>query len=264
MSLWPTPWSPSVETALLVLLIAGHVLADFLVQTRAHVEAKRQGGGYLTHGTAVFATHMLLILPVLSVPVSALVLGISLLHVAVDWLRYRMVGGEVHRFRHFVLDQTMHLALVYAGWAAVVAAGSVPDVRWLSPAELGSWVGWALLASAFAFNATGGSVIVTAVLDLLASDGRDPGQNDRGVEPAGYEGAGRLIGILERTLVLALVLYGQWEAVALLVAAKSIARFEEIKVRRFAEYYLVGTLTSLLVALAIGFLLGEGVFPLLA
>jgi len=52
--------------------------------------------------------------------------------------------------------------------------------------------------------------------------------------------------------VLFLVFYGQWAAAVLLLTAKSIARFEELKDRRFAEYYLVGTLASLLVAVATG------------
>lgn len=50
-------------------------------------------------------------------------------------------------------------------------------------------------------------------------------------------------------------------ALGLLIAAKSIARFEELKERRFAEYYLVGTLTSLLVAIVVGLLLLEVLAP---
>lgn len=55
--------------------------------------------------------------------------------------------------------------------------------------------------------------------------------------------------------MLVLILMGQWAAMVLLVAAKSIARFEELKERRFAEYYLVGTLASLLVAILVGLVL---------
>ena len=67
--------------------------------------------------------------------------------------------------------------------------------------------------------------------------------------------------MLERTLVLVLVLYDHWAAIVLLFAAKSIARFEELKVRKFAEYYLVGTLMSLVTALAVGFALTEVLLP---
>jgi len=36
------------------------------------------------------------------------------------------------------------------------------------------------------------------------------------------------------------------------LAAKSIARFQELKERKFAEYYLIGTLSSILFAMLVG------------
>lgn len=63
--------------------------------------------------------------------------------------------------------------------------------------------------------------------------------------------ASSLIGSLERWIIILRGLAGRWEAVALVVAAKSIARFEELKKRAFAECFLVGTLTSLLVAIVL-------------
>jgi hypothetical protein len=54
-----------------------------------------------------------------------------------------------------------------------------------------------------------------------------------------------VIGILERLFTLTLILMNQWAALGLLVAAKSLARFKDLEDRKLAEYYLVGTLTSL-------------------
>jgi len=71
-------------------------------------------------------------------------------------------------------------------------------------------------------------------------------------EKGGLEGAGAIIGILERIFTLTLVLIGQYTALALILTAKSIARFEELKNRKFAEYYLIGTLSSILFAMLIG------------
>ena len=48
------------------------------------------------------------------------------------------------------------------------------------------------------------------------------------------------------------VVAGAPGAVALVVAAKSIARFPSFKEERFAEYFLIGTLASVLVACALG------------
>ncbi len=60
--------------------------------------------------------------------------------------------------------------------------------------------------------------------------------------------AGALIGFLKRTFVLTFVLIDQYVVIAIVLTAKSITRFEELKDRKFAEYYLVGTLSSMLFA----------------
>ena len=70
----------------------------------------------------------------------------------------------------------------------------------------------------------------------------------------GLKRAGAIIGILERLFVLTLVLIGEYASIALIFTAKSIARFEELKNRKFAEYYLIGTLSSILLAMLVGIL----------
>jgi hypothetical protein len=64
--------------------------------------------------------------------------------------------------------------------------------------------------------------------------------------------AGTYIGWFERALLFAFVLGGQPEAAALALAAKGFARFPSLKEghERFAEYFLLGTLSSITVALA--------------
>lgn len=47
-------------------------------------------------------------------------------------------------------------------------------------------------------------------------------------------------------------LLGQYSAIAFVFAAKSIVRFGETKERKFAEYYLIGTMSSILFALLTG------------
>ncbi len=60
-------------------------------------------------------------------------------------------------------------------------------------------------------------------------------------------GAGAWIGNLERLLSGTLILLGQFSAVGLTMTAKSIARYDEIvRNSAFAEYYLIGTLYSIL------------------
>ena len=71
-------------------------------------------------------------------------------------------------------------------------------------------------------------------------------------DASGVRGAGALIGFLERALVLTFVLLNQYTAIGLVLTAKSIARYEELKDRDFAEYYIIGTLSSMLLAILIG------------
>lgn len=63
---------------------------------------------------------------------------------------------------------------------------------------------------------------------------------------------GKLIGNLERVLVYLLLLVNQYAAIGFVFAAKSITRYERIsKDRAFAEYYLLGTLFSIISVLMI-------------
>lgn len=67
---------------------------------------------------------------------------------------------------------------------------------------------------------------------------------------------GRLIGNLERILLTIVVAAGSYAALAFLVAAKGVVRSEEFeKSREFAEYFLIGSLASVLVALCAGIIL---------
>ena len=69
-------------------------------------------------------------------------------------------------------------------------------------------------------------------------------------EDGSLENAGRWIGRLKRFLILTLVLLHKYEAIGLLVAAKSIFRFSES--RDIGEYVLIGTLISFAIAIVVG------------
>ena len=71
----------------------------------------------------------------------------------------------------------------------------------------------------------------------------------------GLEKAGLWIGRLERILILTFVLLKHFEAIGLLIAAKSILRFGETRTsnhRKEAEYILIGTMISFVIAIILG------------
>jgi hypothetical protein len=73
--------------------------------------------------------------------------------------------------------------------------------------------------------------------------------------PAGLTQAtvsgGRYIGSIERTIIMLGLVAGSWELVASVIALKSVSRFKELDHQLRAEYFLVGSLVSLLWAMMI-------------
>ena len=81
---------------------------------------------------------------------------------------------------------------------------------------------------------------LTGLKDATAGDGTPPDLR-----------VGRVIGSMERLVIAAGVALQSWEIIAAVVALKSIARFKELHARLSAEYFLVGSLFSILWAFAV-------------
>jgi hypothetical protein len=58
--------------------------------------------------------------------------------------------------------------------------------------------------------------------------------------------SGRYIGLLERLMIVVGVVTNRWDIIAAVVALKTVARYKELDDKITAEYFLVGSLTSIL------------------
>lgn len=231
---------------LLALLFAGHATADFVLQPRSMARGKTHARWLGLHAATVLSAHLAALAPLLSVRVAGTAIAIAVAHLAIDAARARAAArlepGARTPLALFVLDQALHVAVLLAAWRWL-AAGPLPSPRWPIDVAGATWIAWCV--AGYAFNAHGVGSIIAWILDPLATDA--PGD-----APFTPPGRGRLIGILERALVLTLLLVGEWGVVGFVLAAKSIARFEELKRQAFAEYYLIGTLLSVLFAIGTG------------
>lgn len=105
----------------------------------------------------------------------------------------------------------------------------------------------ALVVGAALFLATAGNTLVRLLLSSL------PGVDLHGT--GRLPGGGRIIGSLERLLIFGLALAGEATAAALVVSAKGVLRFAEVRaapgedVDRVTEYVLVGSLASYALAM---------------
>jgi hypothetical protein len=62
--------------------------------------------------------------------------------------------------------------------------------------------------------------------------------------------AGRTIGVLERLLIALGLIASSWEILAAVVALKTVARYAKLDDQNNAEYFLIGSLASILWAAA--------------
>jgi hypothetical protein len=235
---------------LLALLVSGHVLADFLFQPQALVEKKNHGWWLAVHALVVTLTQAAVVLPLVSTRALPLLLAIGVSHAAIDAAKIRLERQRRNKLTTFTLDQAAHIAVVGVVWLAWLRIGP-ETLRFLPPtSKVASFARVAVIAAAYALNITGGATVVAALLERYNL----PATSGAGAATTDEASRGRVIGVLERILVLTLVLLQEWGAIGLVVAAKSIARFKDLEDRSFCEYYLIGTLASMLMATLTGIL----------
>jgi hypothetical protein len=151
------------------------------------------------------------------------------------------------------VDGRRRAATLLVAEAAIVIAALVAGTylgRLATPSADGLWWGRAgLLATGYLYASGRGIVLIRSVLDLPSLQmRRDDDRTAGAIDVA----RGRAVGSLERALALTLVLLGDYGAVGWIIAAKSLARFKQLEDREFAEYFLVGTLASFLLAVLVG------------
>jgi hypothetical protein len=216
----------------LALLACAYSVAYFAVLPRLRVVGPRTTS-FARHAAVVGLVHGLVLLPFEPRPTTLVVVGTAAIaHAAIDRLAGRARRSE-RGIESLLLELVAHLA-----WVAALA--------WWMPSDVSAETQRALLfVAVVAFNGPGAAAIVGAALAPLQAEGTDDGPI----------GAGRRIGMLERWMIVGLVAMGEWGAVGLVLTAKSVARFRRMDEQAFAEIYLVGTMTSVLIAMATGWLL---------
>jgi hypothetical protein len=81
----------------------------------------------------------------------------------------------------------------------------------------------------------------------------NPPQQDQSTPPdPGSFLRGGLVGSIERMLIFVFVVHAAFNAISFVIAAKGIARFNEMTKSASSEYILIGTLLSALFAMALG------------
>ena len=223
---------------LFLCLLLAHLVADFVFQTSASCKSKaekhwRSLHQYL-HALIVFALAWLVSWD-LRFWWGALIIGLS--HLAIDiWKSYRE-----DKVTWFALDQVLHLLVI-----ARVAYVWTNCHDWSLPFGIELWY----VAAAVALLVCWKPANIFIKLMLKHYSVNMPEEKESGFN------AGALIGTIERWLILIFVCLGRYDALGLLIAAKSIIRFSEKDTAK-TEYVLAGTLLSIIIAVLAGMMVSK-------
>lgn len=222
----------------LIQLLAAHLVTDFVLQPSSWVIARR------THHLKAkqFWWHIALTCFVAAwftcfdtwwVP---LVILIS--HGLIDWWK----SYQEDKMKYFVIDQLLHLLVIVVIWS--IRFPEAIHFKQLLQTCIVTPKIWVLgIAIVFLTSPVG------IVIGMLTKPFRDKIENH---DQNNLENAGAWIGVLERLIIFFLVIISQYEAIGLLVAAKSIIRLKEGE-QKMSEYILIGTLLSISTAMVIGY-----------
>lgn len=242
-----------------ILLITGHLIGDFYMQSDKMVIRKKRNKRVLGIHSLLYGVSLVIcsVIVVRKDDIARYVLAIICLtgvHFLIDF------GKGYLETKHkldcksgtglFLLDQIFHLtAILFTIGCLRIKAGTY------------------ITLPGFVFAVNNGKVPVIIVMGILLC-GRPSailvGNVFHGIFGYAEENkvikkdsilsmenpkVGYYIGIMEREIILLLGIMGQFGAIGFVIAAKSLARFKQLEEKSFAERYLVGTLLSALIAI---------------
>jgi len=222
----------------LILLLIGHFLGDYYIQSDKLAKLKKETlGKLLIHCLEYFLCVTLI--PAIFLRLDYLILSVEIaaFHLIIDFIKYLLEKNNVFNHKQdlviYLVDQLLHVLTIVLVVKYNNVFYPVINVYLL-----------VLLATLIIIKPC--SVTIDKILMIYRPIDK----------PSKVNNAGVLIGYLERAIILILLVYQQFGAIGLVLAAKSIARYSEMSNNKiFAEYYLMGTLLSTFLVMIVYLLL---------
>lgn len=234
---------------IVMYLLVIHLIGDYYLQSEGLAQRKKEGlHMVLLHGLLYGLVGLVFTIPLLSLQVLALVMAMAVLHLCVDLVKYYIQGFLVKKRKNthdalvYSLDQGLHLFTILGLAGAYCYQGYgfqsfIPGAYSLE--SILTFVAMMLLVSK----------PVNVTFRIFFAHVKPEKSQTRVGET--YK-VGQWIGSMERIMVALLLSVNQYAAIGLVFTAKSISRYNKISEdQAFAEYYLLGTLFSMLATVVI-------------
>lgn len=256
-------------TVLLSLLFI-HLLADFPLQTKRMATNKQRNRRILFRHIAVHGILILFVLAffvlrgTLSLEIAGFLGGsILLFHALLD---ASPLKRRIKQAPAYWIDQALHIgAIIALTWIFVPIDWSLTfsrpeQVLWILCFSLVTTEllghGIALMLAPFAPRLVEAhferKVTRKEQLDGVSRTVTHEVEDSARSYTTELNGIGRYIGLVERAIITLLVVTNATGAIGFVIALKALARFKQFEDRRFAEYYIIGSLLSILGAILCG------------
>lgn len=212
-------------------LFLAHLIGDFLLQPNTwvlHKEERKAASKYLYFHVLIHFAVTLFLLWDFSYWKIALVILVS--HYAIDLLKLYVAPLFDNKSIPFFIDQALHIIVLYC----CAYFGNL----WEHTQQIYETLDWQLV-TAIVFVSFPVAIIMSKLLEKMSVQLE--------MDHKSLPNAGKYIGIIERLFVLIFIILDHWEAIGLLITAKSVFRFNDLKEsnsRKLTEYILIGTLLS--------------------
>lgn len=246
-----------------MVLLLGHIIADFYIQSAKIAEKKEKKIRWiLLHSLSYWGGMLLAMLPFLSWDMFVIATAAGVGHFIIDLGKhlYKILRKKENQNRldrnTFMMDQILHVACLFLlSYFAIVMKIELTELECveqfftvvqISEKSLMSGV----LAVLLIYKPA--DILIQKILKTYrpVSEIRDNKIITKD------NNTGRIIGMIERTIMLVFLAIGQYSSVGLVLTAKSIARYDRIaREKDFAEYYLLGTLLSTIIVVLCSFII---------
>ena len=236
----------------LMMLLIGHLIGDFILQSPCLVEKKEKSIGYLFLHCGLYLIPVFCVLLCFCDWLQVIIFSVIVLvsHFMLDFSKIKLSQGrgEEFDFWGFIFDQILHVVILISLSCFMLKFNSIGKFLIENPFTTQKFISCKLETAMMCIlvmlsMVTFFGVFIKKLLNLIFKGQKSEGEADSN------NSAGYIIGCLERVIIIVFGLMGLYECIGLVLTAKSIARVPECSKGRFAEKYLVGTLVSLLIAI---------------
>ncbi|MDC7242999.1 MAG: DUF3307 domain-containing protein [Sphaerochaetaceae bacterium] len=235
--------------SLILIFFLLHILADFYFQTQNLADNKKENFIYVIYHSIIYFLTMFLIFIFykfnLSLFLATGIIGLS--HFIIDLGKSSLSNKKfIKESSLFMVDQLIHISILIGFYIFI------KNTDLTTPIER-----WNLNSSIVYLNSIIALLLIFKPANILIksfiSDSSYNSEEEIGDRPPLR--LGKIIGNLERILIVLLLCVNQYVVIGYIFIAKSIARWKKLtEDKDFAEYYLVGTLLSVIISIIVYFI----------